>query len=96
MGWVQSWGIAAILSLQSHGGPALGSFFRVVTLLGDERFFLLFLPLIYWCFDKRLGLRLAVLVLLSNTLNLWLKWGFGLPRPPAPPVAHITEEAGPG
>lgn len=96
MGWIQSWGVAAILSLQTRGGPVVDAFFRAVTLLGDERFYLLFLPLVFWCFDKRLGLRLAVLVLLSNTVNLWLKWACDLPRPPAPPVVHLTHETGPG
>ncbi|MDI7276151.1 MAG: phosphatase PAP2 family protein, partial [Anaerolineae bacterium] len=96
MGCIESWGLYAILSLQSRGGPAADAFFRLITLLGDEKFFLLFLPLVFWCFDKRLGLRLAVLVLLSDTVNLWLKWACGLPRPPAPPVFRIAEETGPG
>ena len=96
MGGIESWGTSAIQALQSFSTPALDTFFKLVTLLGDEKFYLLLLPLVYWCFDKRLGMRLAVLVMASNTVNLWIKFALGLPRPPGALVRHMTEGEGPG
>ncbi len=96
MGGIEAWGVSVILWLQSFSSPALDTFFRLITLLGDEKFYLFLLPLIYWCVDKRLGVRLAVLVMASDVANLWLKYAFGLPRPPAPPVRPIGQEEGYG
>ncbi len=96
MGGIESWGTSVILWLQSFSSPALDTFFRLVTLLGDEKFYLILLPLIYWCVDKRLGIRLALLVMASNVLNLWCKHAFRLPRPSAPPVRPIGQEEGYG
>ncbi len=96
MGGIEAWGVSVILWLQSFSSPVLDAFFRLITLLGDEEFYLLLLPLIYWCVDKRLGLRLAVLVMASNVINLWLKYAFRLPRPPVPPVHPIGQEEGYG
>ncbi|MGQ9683224.1 MAG: phosphatase PAP2 family protein [Anaerolineae bacterium] len=93
MGGIEAWGIEVILRLQALGGPAADAIFRLITFLGDEKFYLLLLPFVYWCLDKRLGLGLGLLVLGSNTANQWLKHLFGLPRPPSPPVRHIVQEA---
>ena len=94
MGGLESRGTAAILRLQALGGSAADAVFRLITFLGDEQFYLLLQPFVYWCLDKRVGLGLGLLVLGSNAANQWLKHLFGLPRPPAPPVRHGVEEAG--
>ncbi len=96
MGGIEGLGTEFIVRLQALGGPAADTFFKLVTLLGDEKFYLLLLPLVYWCFDKRLGIRLAALVMASNAINLWLKFAFRLPRPPSPPVRRIVTETGYG
>ncbi len=96
MGGFESLSTNFILWLQSFSTPALDSVFKLITFLGDEKFYLILLPLVYWCFDKRLGLRLALVVLLSDTINLWCKWGFGLPRPDPARVRYIKPEDGPG
>jgi len=75
------WGIGVVLALQALSSPALDGIFLAITQLGGELFFFLLIPLIYWCFDKRLGIRLAVLFLLSAVANLWLKALFNTPRP---------------
>ena len=100
MGGIESWGIAVIAGVQQLSSPAADLFFRFVTLLGDEKFYLLLLPLVYWCIDKRLGVRLAVLVMASNVINLWIKYAFDLPRPYRSPevvkVRLLGSETGPG
>jgi hypothetical protein len=49
--------------------------------LGSIEFFLLFLPAVYWCYDQRLGLRLALILIFSQGLNEILKLAFHSPRP---------------
>jgi hypothetical protein len=54
---------------------------KAVTVGGTEYFYLALLTGVYWCVDRRRGVRLTVLVLVSTALNLWLKTVFALPRP---------------
>jgi len=77
---VLNWGIDVILWMQ-QGSPLLDLPFRFFTLLGDELFFLVFLPLIIWCVDFSRGIRLTVLFLLSGYLNSFAKALGSQPRP---------------
>lgn len=52
-------GIELILWLQQFS-PALDQLFIFFTLLGNETFFLVALPTLYWCFDRRIGARLVI------------------------------------
>jgi len=90
-------GLRVILTLQRLS-PALDLPFTLFTLLGDVGFFLLFLPFVYWCLDRRLGSRLTVLVLLSAYLNVVAKAFAGQPRPfdLAPGIALIGGATGGG
>lgn len=76
---VWAWGAGLIVALQqvSWLRPGLAA----VTQLGSEEFFLLLMPALYWCWDARLGRRLAALLIGSNALNTWLKVLFHQPRP---------------
>lgn len=61
--------------------PGLTGIFEHLTSLGGEMFFLVLLPLIYWCLDRRTGARLIVLFLISTLTNSVAKLLFALPRP---------------
>jgi membrane-associated phospholipid phosphatase len=61
--------------------PGLVGPFEVFTFLGDEMFFLLLLPFVYWCVDRRTGARLTLFFLLSTFFNGLAKHVFDLPRP---------------
>ncbi|MBC8248227.1 MAG: phosphatase PAP2 family protein [Anaerolineales bacterium] len=89
------WGTEAILWVQSFSNPFLDALLAAATLLGDEEFYLIFLPLIYWCFNKRTGIRLAYVVLLSTYLNLCLKDLFGIPRPDDARIRFLRKETTP-
>lgn len=52
-----------------------------VTFLGDEEFYLLLLPIVYWVVSRRIGIRLGVMLLLTAGVNSLLKLGFTTPRP---------------
>jgi len=54
---------------------------KFFTFLGDEEFYLLIMPLLVWSVDYELGLRTGVLLMLSGSLNFFLKIGFHQPRP---------------
>ncbi|MFN2283441.1 MAG: phosphatase PAP2 family protein [Anaerolineae bacterium] len=77
---IMDWGIAFILWLQQFH-PALDFPFRAFTFTGEELFFLLFLPLIYWCLDRRTGARVTFLFLISTYINAIAKEFFAQPRP---------------
>jgi membrane-associated phospholipid phosphatase len=75
------WGADVIVAIQAIHAPMVDGFFNIVTSLGSEEFYLLLLPLLYWCIDKRLAQRLVYLFLFSAYGNAALKDFFRHPRP---------------
>jgi membrane-associated phospholipid phosphatase len=67
--------------IQQIDTPLLDSFFRAVTSLGDELFYLLLFPFLLWCVDFYLGIRVGIIFLLSVYANNGLKEIFQQPRP---------------
>jgi len=51
------------------------------SLFGTEDFFMLALPLLYWCVDSMLGIRVALILMLSTNINAAFKLAFHGPRP---------------
>lgn len=74
------YGIAFIIALQSTGDWLITPM-RLFSFLGNEEFFFLVLPLIYWCIDPALGLRVGFILLTSNVVNYVGKLLFIGPRP---------------
>jgi len=91
---VLQWGVNLIITIQQIHGPALDSLFRIITFMGNENFYLLFLPMLLWCVNFRMGARLAIFFLLSSYLNICLKDLFQQPRPFElnPNVGLVPEE----
>lgn len=77
---ILDWGIDVVLWFQQFS-PALDLPFKGLTFLGNVEFFLIFMPLIYWCLDRCLGARLLILFLLSAYINSVAKVIAGQPRP---------------
>lgn len=90
------WGSELLRQIQSVGSPLLTSLFKAITFLGNAEFYVFMLPVIWWCVDRAVGLRLAYLVLLSATLNANLKDLFRLPRPDPDQVRRLVEAEGYG
>ncbi|MGD0142952.1 MAG: phosphatase PAP2 family protein [Rhizomicrobium sp.] len=67
--------------LAEHREPLLTKFFLFMTFLGEVNGYILIVTLIYVMFDKSLGVRLAVMLLLTMTLNHVLKILIKNPRP---------------
>ena len=86
-----------IRGLQSFRGPALDLAMKGLSFLGNEAFFVLLFPFLYWCLDSRLGLRLAVVYFLSGFLNFELKQSLAQPRPAVlSPGINLVEQSGYG
>ena len=77
---VLNWGIEVVLWFQQFS-PALDLPFKVLTSLGDKEFYLLLVPLVYWCINRRAGARLFMLLLFSACLNEGAKLLADQPRP---------------
>lgn len=70
------------VSIWFQQGPDwLTPIMKGVTLLGEEKFYLLIMPLLYWCIDISLGIRIGILLLVSGGVNALLKLGIQTPRP---------------
>ncbi len=54
---------------------------KFFTFFGNEEFYLLIMPLFVWSLDYGMGLRLGVMLMISNGLNFFLKTSFQQPRP---------------
>ena len=74
------WEVGGNAALQSLGGW-LKLPMAIFTFLGDEQFYLLLVPLVYWCLHKGLGQDLGVLLVLSSFTNTALKSFFKHSRP---------------
>ena len=77
---ILDWGIDFIAGLQTSA-PWLVAPSRFFSFLGTEEFYLIILPFLYWCVDVRLGLRIAVILSVSDSLNTFFKFVFHQPRP---------------
>jgi membrane-associated phospholipid phosphatase len=74
-------GIAFIIALQSSVGDWFIVPMRFFSYLGNEEFFLLILPLVYWSVDSVLGLQIAFILVTNNLINFVGKLIFAGPRP---------------
>ena len=77
---ILDWGIGIVLWLQKSS-PSLDLPFKIITFMGNEGFFILILPFIYWCVDRRTGVRLSILFLFSAYINSAAKVFASQPRP---------------
>jgi membrane-associated phospholipid phosphatase len=70
-----------ILFIQSFKNPVLDIFFQIVTMSGEESFFILAASWIIWCFDKQTGRRIGWIFLTGTVFNGALKDIFMITRP---------------
>lgn len=88
-------GFQGVLWVQSWSHDLLDQLFRGITFLGGGEFFLLLIPSVFWCIDKRTGARLGVLYLGSVFTNEALKVYFHQPRPFESGIRILIERPGP-
>jgi membrane-associated phospholipid phosphatase len=77
---IWQFGVTITLFFQALGDWLLVPM-KAITFLGQEEVFMLLVPGLFWCVDAGAGLRLGVMLVLTNTLSFWLKFAFQAPRP---------------
>ena len=70
--------------------PALDSYFAVTANLGTHTFFMIMLPILFWCGHTTLGRGLVHVLASGVFFSGWLKDLLCLPRPLSPPLQRIT------
>jgi membrane-associated phospholipid phosphatase len=61
--------------------PLLNKIAQVFTFMGNEEFYFLIIPLVYWCFSKTVGFRLLYLFVFSVYVNSFIKIHSAISRP---------------
>ncbi|MCX6079695.1 MAG: phosphatase PAP2 family protein [Chloroflexi bacterium] len=80
MEFIWNYGINFIVWFQGLGSWLITPM-KFFSFLGSEEFFLLILPILYWCVDANLGLRMGIIILFSGGINEILKLSLHGPRP---------------
>jgi len=80
MDGIYQFGIALIQWLQQMS-PGLDGFMKAVTFLGKIEFYIIFIPILYWCVDQKLGLRVLFILILTDVPGSSLKQLLHEPRP---------------
>jgi membrane-associated phospholipid phosphatase len=94
--WPQTRSIDLILSLHQWNDSTLCEyFFRSLSFLGDDWFFMIFLGILLWCVDKNLGFWTAVVLLTSGACTGVIKELTFLERPDLSGVTHPGNAAFP-
>ena len=74
--------------------PFLNEIMSLVTMLGDETFFMIIGMTVMWCISKKWGFRLMIIGLAGTGFNQLLKYIFLVPRPwVLDPTFTIVESA---
>lgn len=85
-----------IQMIQQMTSPVMDKLFIAITFLGEEDFYLILLPIIFWAIDRTLGSWLIVLFLSSMFVNQMAKDFFAMPRPDPARVRVIHAHSGTG
>ena len=75
------WGADVIVWAQQFSNSVLDTLFTLATYLGKEQFYILAMPVLYWCVDKYIGRAVAIVFLFSEYVNTFLKDTFSIQRP---------------
>lgn len=75
------WEISILQFLEIIRSERLSSFFQLITITGESVFLLVIIATVYWCFNKKVGLKLGFVMLFSAVSNGVLKNIVKAPRP---------------
>lgn len=81
-----------IIWIQQFSSPLLDTIFKGITFLGNEEYYILSIPLLFWLYDKKSALRFGAFFLFSAYINSFIKHIFKVPRPPL--ELHKIEQGG--
>jgi membrane-associated phospholipid phosphatase len=78
---MQDFMIEVIKFIQSYSNPFLDGFFQLITMLGEDMFFILAVALVFWCIDKSFGYKMGFAYLTCGVVNTVIKEICRVPRP---------------
>lgn len=91
------WGLDVVIAVQQFRTSWLDSFFIFISSLGNDFFYFLLMPLIFWCVEKNTGARLIIIFCFSNWVNSSVKTWLQQPRPfNLEPSVKVVNIGGPG
>ncbi|WP_332633670.1 phosphatase PAP2 family protein [Halalkalibacter flavus] len=70
-----------LINITQYQQPFFNALAALFTFVGNEEFYFLIVPLVYWCIAKQAGFRLFYIFLLSVTINAFLKITYAIERP---------------
>jgi len=77
---LQQFGLSLIVALQTLS-PALDAPMKFFTYLGRIEFYLIMIPFVYWTIDRRLGIRMLLILIVVDMVGIAFKLLFHQPRP---------------
>lgn len=89
------WGTEVLVQVQSLSSEWVVAVLALFSFLGQEEFYVLLLPLVYWCIDRRIGIGLGYMAMFSAWLNNALKYLLDIPRPADPRLSLPYPETTP-
>lgn len=89
------WGTEVLVRVQGLSSEWLVAVFALFSFLGQEEFYILLMPLVYWCIDRRVGIGLGYVSTFSAWLNNLVKYLFAIPRPADPRLSLPYPETSP-
>ncbi|KAK7755040.1 Long-chain base-1-phosphate phosphatase [Diatrype stigma] len=81
---------AAVEAAAKLRTPALDSYFAITANLGTHTFFMIFLPIMFWCGFASFGKGIVHILAAGVFWSGFIKDFFSLPRPLSPPLHRIT------
>lgn len=78
---ILEWGVSVISAIQTVRSPSLDAFFLAVTNAGSEYFYFAALPIICTLINRKIGIRIAITILVSVMINSLIKNWVAEPRP---------------
>lgn len=93
--WPQTRNLELIVNLYQWCSTPAGYFFKAISFLGEDEFFMVFIGVILWCVNKRLGFWTTVMLLTSGIYRGVIKELTFLERPPLEGVIHPPDTAFP-
>ncbi len=85
--------VTFILWLQRFSSEFLDKFFILTTMMGNPEYYMIIIPFLYWCVNKKQAFRFTMFFLISSYTNSVIKGSTGRSRPPADQVRILYGES---
>ncbi len=82
-----------IVWVQQFSNPFFDAFFVFMTTIGNPETYIIALPLVYWCINKRETFRFGLFLLISAYVNVLLKTIANVARPSGDTIRVLYEES---